>query len=108
MPMNNIDLLSDEDLSDERQAVEEGEEGHIPLENRELINIINFHSIGHDSHSAPSSLVLICDEADLMAPFNEALGQLIPVGFHSTELGQGEVSANHYTIFLVGLVGLVQ
>ena len=55
--------------------------------------MVHLHTIGHVSHTTSAILKLIGYEAYLMAAFNQALTQLIPMGLYATELREGKVSA---------------
>jgi hypothetical protein len=55
--------------------------------------MVNFHSIGHMPNATPISLEFICDKSYFMASLNQALGELIAMSFHSSELWKSEVGA---------------
>jgi hypothetical protein len=98
MTVHDVHPFSDEDLADERKAVEEREEGHVALESREVGKVVNFHSISHVPDSIPLALELVGHEAHLVASFNQALGQLVAMGLHSSKLGEGKVCANEHAV----------
>ena len=63
--------------------------------------MVDFHAIGHMSDATPISLEFICDKGDLMASFNKALGELIAMSLHTSELWEGEVSANEDAVLSI-------
>jgi len=56
--------------------------------------MVNLQAVGHVSDSASVVLELVCDEAYVVAAFNEALGNLIAVSLYSAELGESKISTN--------------
>ena len=63
--------------------------------------VIDFHSIGHVSHSAARALELVSDKCYFVPALYQALAKLVSVCLYATEFGEGEVCADKYAIFLV-------
>ena len=63
--------------------------------------MVDFHAIGHMSDATPVSLKFICDKGNLMTSLNKALGELIAMSLHSSELWEGEVSAYEDAVFSI-------
>jgi hypothetical protein len=72
--MNNVDMLSHEDLSDEREWVPEGEESYIALHDWEMRQMVDFHTVGHVSDTSSVTLEFVSDEAHFVTSLNKALG----------------------------------
>jgi hypothetical protein len=56
--------------------------------------MVYFHTIGHVSHTSSVTLEFVSDEANLMASFNEALSELVPMSLNTAKLWESEVSAD--------------
>ena len=63
--------------------------------------IVDFETVCHVSDAFPGVLILICDEANLVPPFNKTLGKLITVGFYATEFRKCKICANEYLVALI-------
>ena len=63
--------------------------------------MVDFHAIGHMPDTSTISLKFICDECNLMASLNKALGELIAMSFDSSELGEGKISTDEYTVLSI-------
>ena len=98
--MDDAYLLSDEDLPDKRQRVEEGKESHITGHDWEVGQVVDFHTVGHVPDATAFALEVVSDEGDSVASFHEALSKLIAVSLHATELREGEISADEHIVLL--------
>ena len=65
--VNDVNLLSNQNLTNQRKRVEEAHEGNITLTDRNLRNMINFEAVCHVSHSASIILELIGHKTDLVS-----------------------------------------
>jgi len=63
--------------------------------------MVHLHSIGHVSDSSSVALELVSEEAYLMPTLNQALGQLVAMGLHSSKLGEGEVGADEDAVLSI-------
>jgi hypothetical protein len=84
--MHYINLLADQDLPDNRQRVEEAEEGHVTLADWNLRQVIHLKSVGHRPDSTPYVLELVGEEGNFVTSLDQTLGQLVAVGLDSPEL----------------------
>jgi hypothetical protein len=57
--------------------------------------MVYFHSVSHVSNTSSITLELVGDEANFVATLNQALSELVTMGFDTSELWEGEVGANH-------------
>jgi hypothetical protein len=63
--------------------------------------MVYLHAISHMSDTPSSTLELIGDEADLVAPLDQALSQLVAMGLHSSKFGESKVRADENAVFTV-------
>jgi hypothetical protein len=96
MAMHHIDLLAGQDLSNYWDSMEKRKESHSVLAERYLGHMVQLNAIPKIPHTASVVLVLVCQKAHLMAALNQALRQLVPVGFHAPKFGEHKVHADHY------------
>lgn len=107
VPVHNVDLLSYQYLPDQRHRVEERDEGDVAVADRLVRNVVHLHTVGHVANSAPCPLELVGDERHLVAPFNEALTQLVAMGFDTAELWEREIRADENAILLIANPGKI-
>jgi len=100
VPMHYVHLLAHQDLAYERQGVEERDEGDVSVAHRHLGYVVDLHSVSHSAHTAPRALKLISNERNLVAPFYEALAQLVAVSLHAAKLGKRKVRAYQDAVLL--------
>jgi len=98
VPMNDVNLFADENLSYKGQAIKKTQKCYVSLANRHLGQVVHFKSVSHVSHATSIILKLVSHKTYFMSSFNQALGQLIAVGLNSTKLGEGEVSADQNAV----------
>ena len=66
-------------------------------------NVIHLHTVGHIPHSAARPLEFVSDECYFMATLNQTLSKLVSVRFDASKFREGEICANEYAIFWVGM-----
>ena len=98
MPMDDVNMLTNQNLSDQGQRVEHRQEGDVSLEDWELRDVVDLEPVSHMAETAPGVLELICYKANLVPSFYEALSQLVAVSLNSTKLREGEVGADKNTV----------
>ena len=89
--MYNFNLLTNQNLSDKGQRVEERNEGNVTIQHWFMWNVIDLHSISHVPHSTPCALKLISDKCYFVTSFYQTLAKLVSVSFYTTEFREGEV-----------------
>ena len=99
--MHYIDLFTNKNLPDQRGTIEKREECHVPLNYWSLWDVVDFEAIRHISDAFSGVLILICDEAHLMPPFDKTLCQLITVGFDASKFRKGEIRTDEYLVALI-------
>lgn len=105
--VHDIYAFPNEDLSNQRQGVEECHEGHIAIAHWLVRNMIDFHAVGHIAHATPSPLKLVRNEGDFVAPLYQALAKLVSVGLDASEFGEREICAYQDAVFLMDLILLL-
>ena len=71
------------------------------MKNWSLRDVVDFETVGHVSDAISRTLILVRDEAYLVSPFDETLGQLITVGFNASEFRKSKIRADEYFVALI-------
>lgn len=96
MAVNNLDLLSDEDLTQHRKGREHCREGCRAIYHP-VRQVINLNTIGEIANPCTSGVrvlwrsICMCDNYHAVATVHEFSGQLVDVGFYTSRLRVEEV-----------------
>ena len=74
------------------------------MKNWSLWDIVDFETVCHVSDAFSGILILICDEANLVSPFDKTLGKLIAMGFYASKFWKCKIRANEYFVALIEFV----
>ena len=94
VPMHDVDVLSDENLTDQRERVEEAEERNVSLCRWNVWKVVHFHSVSHVSQSTSLIFKFVGHKNHFMPAFDQALRQLVCVRLNSTEFWKCEICTN--------------
>lgn len=90
MAMNDLDLLTDDNVAKDGEEGEDGGEGSLAIDNKEGY-VIDLEAVGQVA-DASATLVLMGDDDDLVTTVNELLRQLVDMTLDSSRLWKEEVA----------------
>jgi hypothetical protein len=99
MAMYNVNLLSNNNIPEDREEGEDSREGRCSIDD-EKGDVVDFEAIRKISHSSPP-VIRVGNYYDLVPSIDELRGQLVDVGFDSSRLGKEEV-ADHRNVIRHG------
>lgn len=90
MSMNDLDLLTNDDISEDGEKGEDGRECGLSIDDhkRDMVNLEAIHKVTH----ACSTFVIMSDDNDFMASINQLRRELVDVTFNSAGLGEEHVT----------------
>jgi hypothetical protein len=95
MSMNNLDLLADDNIAEDREEREDGGKGGFSVDDEER-HIVDLEAVGKISYSS-SSFVCMGDDDNFVPTVNELGGQLVDVTFDAAGLWE-EAVADHSNV----------
>ena len=99
--VHDVNLLPDEDLSDKRHRVKEGQKSDVASHNGKMRNVIDLHAVSHMTHAGSLVLELVREEGDAVAALHQALSQLVAVSLYTAELGESKVGDDKHVMLLL-------
>ncbi len=90
MTVHDLDLLSKDNVSENREKRKDSREGRFSVYNQEW-DMIDLETIGKIPHTC-SALVGVCNDHNLVAAIDELGRELVDVTFNAAGLGEKEVA----------------
>jgi hypothetical protein len=90
MTVHDLDLLSKDNVSENREKRKDSREGRFSVYNQEW-DMIDLETIGKIPHAC-SAFVGVCNYYNLMAAIDELGRELVDVTFNAAGLGEKEVA----------------
>lgn len=90
MAMDNLNLLADDNVTENGKEGEDSREGGLAVDDKEG-NVVDLEAIGQVAHTS-AAFILMGDDNDLVAAINEFLRQLVDVTFYASRLRKEEVT----------------
>lgn len=99
--VHDVNLLPDEDLSDQWHRVEEGQKSDVAGHDGQMRNVVDLHAVSHIAHAGSLILELVREEGDAVAALHQALSQLVAVSLDTAELGERKVGDDKHVMLLL-------
>ena len=90
MAVDDLDLLPDDNVAEDGKEGKDGGEGSLAIDDKEG-HMIDLEAVGQVT-DASATLVLVCDDDDLVATVNELLRQLVDVTLDTSGLREEKIA----------------
>lgn len=90
MAVDDLNLLADDNVAEDGEEGKDSREGGLAVDDKKG-HMVDLEAIGQVA-DASATLVLMCDDDDLVATVNELLRQLVNVTLDTSGLGEEEVA----------------
>lgn len=90
MAVNDLDLLTDDNVAEDGEEGEDGRKGGLAIDDKEG-HVVDLEAVGQVA-DASATLVLMGDDDDLVATVDELLRQLVDVTLDTSGLGKEEIA----------------